>query len=80
MQRPSNETRPSAKLTPAQVRAAFEALLRERRDVGVRHFTADLLLEPRNPFQLADRRPKKWVVAVGALGILGLALVYAFHL
>ena len=67
-------------LTPRQVRGRFDAILAERRYIGVRNFAAALLLEPRNPFQQMRWQPKKWVVAMIALGALGFALIYAFHL
>lgn len=76
----SNESGASRTLTPTQVREGFETILAERRYIGARNFVADLLLEPWNPFQQTTRRPKKSVVAVGALGGLGFALIYAFHL
>ncbi len=80
MRRVSNERESSPTLTPRQVRERFDVLLMERRHIGVRNFAADILLEPRNPFQRANRQPKKWVVAVVALAGLAFALVYAFHL
>ena len=80
MPRVSNESGAPRTLTPMQVREGFETILAERRYIGARNFVADLLLEPWNPFQQTTRRPKKSVVAVGALGGLGFALIYAFHL
>lgn len=80
MPRVSNELGVPRTLTPMQVRERFGTILAERRYIGVRNFAAELLLEPRNPFQQTTRKPKKWVVAVGALGGLGFALLYAFHL
>lgn len=76
----SNERERPRTLTPRQVRKRLDAILAERRYIGVRNFAADLLLEPRNPFQQVRRQPKKWVVAMIALGALGFALIYAFHL
>ena len=67
-------------VTPREVRTRFEILLAERRYFGVRNFAADILLEPHNPFQRAKRHPKKWVVAVGSLGVLVLTLLYTFHI
>ena len=66
--------------SPQQVRQRLDAILAERRYIGVRNIAADLLLEPRNPFQQMRRQPKKWVVAMIVLGALGFALIYAFHL
>jgi hypothetical protein len=63
-----------------QVHAEFERLLRDRNHMGVRNFLGDAGLDPRNPFQLARRSPKKWVVAVCALLLLGVLIVYWFHL
>lgn len=80
MFRVSSEREGPRTLTSRQVRQRLDAILAERRYIGVRNFAADLLLEPRNPFQQMRRRPKKWVVAVGTLGALGFALIYAFHL
>jgi len=80
MRRASSERESTRTLTPRQVRERFDALIAEHRYIGVRNFAADILLEPRNPFQPANRPPKKWVVAGGALGGLALALIYAFHL
>ena len=74
----SNETAP-APVTVGQVHAEFERLLRDRNHMGVRNFLGDIVLDRRNPFQHARRSPKKWVVAVSALLVLGLLIAYCFH-
>jgi hypothetical protein len=40
----------------------------------------DTLLDPRNPFQKKQRKPKRWVVAVGGIALLGLLIFSYFHL
>jgi len=39
----------------------------------------DIAMEPRNPFQQASRKPKKWIVALGGLTLLAGLIVYYFH-
>ena len=80
MRQASNDRKGSRAVALREVRERFETLLAERRYFGVRNFATDVLLEPHNPFQRTKRRPKKWVVAVGALGGLALALIYTFHI
>ena len=75
---PANETTPNL-VTVAQVHAEFERLLKDRTHMGVRNFLGDAFLEPRNPFEQARRRPKRWVVVMGGLLLLALFIVYAFH-
>ena len=67
-------------VTASQVHTEFEKLLRHRKHMGVRNLLEDVLLDPRNPFQKMRRRPKKWVVAIGGIILLGLLIEYAFHL
>lgn len=67
-------------VTVEQVHTEFEKLLRDRNHMGVRNFIGDVILEPRNPFQRARRSPKKWVVAISGMVVLGLLIVYWFHL
>jgi superfamily II DNA/RNA helicase len=76
---PVNETAPS-RVTVAQVHTEFEKLLKDRTHMGVRNFLGDAFLEPRNPFQRMRRQPKKLVVATGGIFLLGLFIVYGFHL
>jgi hypothetical protein len=63
-----------------QVHAEFEKLLRDRHHMGVRNFLGDAILDPRNPFQRARRSAKRWVVVVSTMLLLGLLIVYWFHL
>lgn len=80
MYQASNDSQGPRVVTRREVRARFEIFLAERQYFGVRNFAADILLEPQNPFQRAKRHPKKWVVAVGSLGVLVLTLIYTFHI
>jgi uncharacterized membrane protein HdeD (DUF308 family) len=48
--------------------------------MGLRNLLGDVALEPRNPFQQASRKPKKWIVAFGGLALLAGLIVYYFHL
>jgi hypothetical protein len=48
--------------------------------MGLRNLIGDVALEPRNPFQQASRKPKKWVVAFGGLALLAALIGYYFHL
>lgn len=67
-------------VTPGEVHREFERLLRDRKHIGLRNLIGDIALEPRNPFQQAVRKPKKWVVAFGGSTLLALLIVYYFHL
>lgn len=67
-------------VTPGEVHREFERLLRDRKHMGLRNLIGDVALEPRNPFQQASRKPKKWVVAFGGLALLAVLIVYYFHL
>lgn len=69
----------SEPVTAEQVHREFERLLRDRNHMGVRNLLGDTLLEPRNPFQKTRRRPKTWLVALGGILLLGVAIVYYFH-
>lgn len=66
-------------VTPEQVHAEFERLLRDRHHMGLRNLIGDLALEPRNPFQSRRRRAQRWLVAFCGVALLGLLLVYFFH-
>lgn len=67
-------------VTPNEVHLEFERLLRDRKHMGLRNLIGDVAMEPRNPFQQASRRPKKWIVALGGLALLAGLIVYYFHL
>ncbi len=66
--------------TVKEVHAEFEKLLRDRRHMGLRNLLGDTLLDPRNPFQKKRRKPKRWVVAVCGVALLGLLIFSYFHL
>jgi hypothetical protein len=66
-------------VTPGEVHREFERLLHDRKHMGLRNLIGDVGLEPRNPFQQARRKPKKWIVALGGLGLLAALIVYYFH-
>ena len=69
-----------AVLTVKEVHAEFEKLLADRRHMGLRNLMGDTMFEPRNPFQAAQRKPKRWVVAACGVAILGLVIFGYFHL
>ncbi|MBE7542955.1 MAG: hypothetical protein M9913_03525 [Bryobacteraceae bacterium] len=75
---PVNERR--APVTSGEVHQEFERLLRDRKHMGLRNLIGDIAMEPRNPFQQASRKPKKWIVALGGLTLLAALIVYNFHL
>jgi hypothetical protein len=75
---PVNERR--APVTSGEVHQEFERLLRDRKHTGLRNLIGDIAMEPRNPFQQASRKPKKWIVALGGLTLLAALIVYYFHL
>ena len=75
---PENERRST--VTPGEVHQEFERLLCDRKHIGLRNLLGDLALEPRNPFQQASRKPKKWIVAFGGMALLAALIVYFFHL
>jgi hypothetical protein len=66
--------------TVKEVHAEFDKLLRDRRHMGLRNLMGDTLLDPRNPFQKKQRKPKRWVVAVCGIALLGLLIFSYFHL
>ncbi len=67
-------------LTVKEVHSALCAMIRGRPDIGLRKSAADRLLEPPNPFEpAARRRPRKPVVIVGFLVLLGLAAFAYFN-
>jgi hypothetical protein len=66
-------------VTTEQAHREFERLLRDRNHMGVRNLLGDALLEPRNPFQKARRRPTRWLVAIGGVLLLGLLIAYQFQ-
>jgi hypothetical protein len=67
-------------LTVKEVHSEFENLLRDRRHMGLRNLMGDTILDPRNPFQKKRRKPKRWVVAVCGIALLGLLIFSYFHL
>lgn len=69
-----------AMLSVTEVHAEFEKLLRDRHHMGLRNLLGDTFLDPRNPFQNKRRNPKRWVVAVFGLLLLGLVIFTFFHL
>ncbi len=77
--RPATEATPE-QVTVRQVHAEFERLLKDRTHMGVRNFLGDAFLEPRTPFQRTRRPVRKWVVALGGIVLIGVVLVYVFHL
>ena len=74
---PLNE---SGVFTVKEVHTEFEKLLRDRRHMGLRNLMGDTILDPRNPFQKKRRKPKRWVVAVSGIALLGLLIFSYFHL
>jgi hypothetical protein len=74
---PANER--CSPVTPVEVHREFERLLRDRKHMGLRNLIGDIAMEPRNPFQQASRKPKKWIVAFGGLTLLAALIVYYFH-
>jgi hypothetical protein len=76
---PSEPSSDATLVTAEQVHQELERLLRDRNHMGVRNLIGDRLLDPRNPFQLTRRQPKKWVVAAGGLALLALMIIYFFR-
>ena len=66
--------------TVKEVHAEFEKLLQDRRHMGLRNLMGDTILDPRNPFQKKRRKPKRWLVAVCGIALLGLLIFSYFHL
>ncbi len=77
--RPEPENEIATAVTVEQVHAEFERLLRDRNHMGVRNLIGDTLLDPRNPFQKARRRPKKWVLALLGIWLMAFLIAYVFH-
>jgi len=72
---PANESR--TPVTPKEVHGELKRLLRDRRHMDLRNPIGNIALETRNPFQQANRRPKRWIGAAGRL--LMLASLIADH-
>ena len=77
-EQPRSEAAP-ALVTAAEVHAELERLVADRSHLGVRNLLGDVFLEPRNPFQPAQRNPKRWIGAAGALLAVALLLGAVFH-
>lgn len=75
---PATEKVPG-QVTVVEVHAEFEKLLKNRTHMGLRNFLGDAFLEPWNPFEGTRRQAKKWVVVIGGISLLGLLIVYGFH-
>lgn len=73
---PANEPRV---FTVAEVQEEFDRLLRDRSDLGLRNLLGERVLEPRNPFQKVNRKPRRWVVATGGVFLFALLIVAYFH-
>lgn len=68
-------------VTAAQVMAGFEASIRRRPDLGLLKRAANILLDPRNPFEPKRRRkPKMETVIFGTLLALVIAALLFFNL
>jgi hypothetical protein len=74
---PSNEPR---SLTVREVHDEFDALLADRRHMGLRNLIGDATLEPRNPFQRTRRKAQRWAVAAFGILLLGFLIFGYFHL
>ena len=77
---PSLRSVDSTAFTVQEVHAEFEKLLSDRHHMGLRNLMGDTVLEPRNPFQHSKRKPKRWVVAICGVVLLGLLIFGYFHL
>ncbi len=67
--------------TVEQMHERLMEMIRQRRDTGFRIAAADALLEPRNPFEPAKRRPRTGMAVAAGLGIFLIAvfLYFSFH-
>ena len=66
--------------TVKEVHAECSTLLRDGRHMGLRKLMGDTILHPRNPCLQERRKPKRWVVAVCGIALLGLLIFSYFHL
>jgi hypothetical protein len=68
-------------VTAEEMHRALKAAIAGRPDVGFRGAAGDVFLQARNPFEPASRRrPKKEIVLIGSLILLGLAAFSYFNL
>ena len=63
--------------TVEQMHERLLTMIRHRRDTGFMVAAADAVLEPRNPFDPASRRPKTGIAVGAALSLL-LLIVFAY--
>jgi hypothetical protein len=63
--------------TVEQMHARLLTMIHTRRDTGFKVAVRDTLLEPRNPFDPAKRRPKTGITVGAALSLL-LLLVFVY--
>lgn len=73
-------TRTPPRVTSEQASDEFGRLLQERTDIGLCNWLADVLFEPRNPFQTGRRHPKRWFAIAAFLTGLALLIVCYFHI
>lgn len=66
--------------TVAQMHDRLLLMIRSRRDTGFKVAVADALLETRNPFDSAKRRPKTAIAVGAALSLLLLVVFVYFSL
>ena len=63
--------------TVGQMYERLRLMIRQRNDTGFRLAMTDAVLEPRNPFEPASKRPKS-VVAITLILVLVLALIFLY--
>ena len=63
--------------TVEQMHERLLMMIRRQRDTGFKVAAADAVLEPRNPFDPAKRRPKTGIAVGAALSLL-LLIVFAY--
>ncbi len=66
------------RVTPAEAHAWIEENFRARTDLGIRKAIANLVLEPRNPFEPGARRKPKKGFLLGTL-LLTAAVVFFIY-
>ena len=64
--------------TVGQMYERLRLMIRQRNDTGFRLAVTDVVFEPRNPFEPANKRQPKSIVAIILVLVVILALIFVF--
>jgi hypothetical protein len=64
--------------TVGEMYERLQLMIRQRGDTGFRLAVRDVVFEPRNPFEPANKRRPKPALAIGISVVLALAFVFSY--